>query len=214
MGGAVGSPSARATAARRAFWLRHLHVWHWVSSAISLIGMLLFAVTGITLNHAADIPTSPRVTTAAAVVPESLRSACEGDACAAGAIPAPLVLWARDALQVDVARGSGEWTEPELYISLPRPGGDAWLALDLETGEARYERTDRGWIAYLNDLHKGRHTGTAWKWFLDVFAVACVVFTLTGLCLLQLHAGHRPGTWPAVGFGLLLPVLLALLFIH
>src|SRR3546814_1996679 len=52
-------------------------------------------------------------------------------------------------------------------------------------------RTDRGWIAYLNDLHKGRHTGAAWSWFLDLFAVACLVFSLTGLVLLQMHAGQR-----------------------
>jgi len=47
-----------------------------------------------------------------------------------------------------------------------------------------------------------------------VFAAACIVFTLTGLLLLQLHARHRPSTWPLVGFGLALPVAIALFFIH
>ncbi len=77
-----------------------------------------------------------------------------------------------------------------------------------------YERTDRGWIAYLNDLHKGRNTGTAWSWFIDLFAVASLVFCLTGLVLLQLHARHRPMTWPVTGMGLVIPLLLALYFIH
>ena len=36
--------------ARRSFWLKQLHQWHWISAAVSLIGMILFAVTGITLN--------------------------------------------------------------------------------------------------------------------------------------------------------------------
>ena len=27
---------------RRAFWTRQLHQWHWISSALSLVGMLLF----------------------------------------------------------------------------------------------------------------------------------------------------------------------------
>ena len=31
---------------RRAYWLKTLHQWHWISSAICLLGMLLFAVTG------------------------------------------------------------------------------------------------------------------------------------------------------------------------
>jgi hypothetical protein len=31
----------------RAFWLRQMRQWHWISAAICLIGMLLFAATGI-----------------------------------------------------------------------------------------------------------------------------------------------------------------------
>ena len=45
---------------RRGFWLRTLHQWHWISSAVCLIAMLLFAVTGITLNHAGAIEAKPQ----------------------------------------------------------------------------------------------------------------------------------------------------------
>ena len=54
----------------------------------------------------------------------------------------------------------------------------------------------------------------AWSWFLDIFAVACLVFSLTGLVLLKMHAGNRSATWPMVGLGLVIPLVLALLFIH
>ena len=50
--------------------------------------------------------------------------------------------------------------------------------------------------------------------FIDIFAVACLVFCTTGLFLLQLHAGSRPTTWPMVGLGLVIPWILAILFIH
>src|SRR5690554_7268741 len=43
-------------------WLGTLRQWHWVSSALCLAGMLLFAVTGITLNHAGVIESRPQVT--------------------------------------------------------------------------------------------------------------------------------------------------------
>ena len=69
-------------------------------------------------------------------------------------------------------------------------------------------------VSYLNDLHKGRNTGTAWSWFIDLFAIASLVFAMTGLVLLWLHSHRRPSTWPLVGFGLLVPLLLALFFIH
>jgi len=44
---------------------------------------------------------------------------------------------------------------------MPRPGGDAWLSIETDSGVLLYERTERGWISYLNDLHKGRNTGIA-----------------------------------------------------
>ena len=72
----------------------------------------------------------------------------------------------------------------------------------------------RGAVAYLNDLHKGRNTGTVWFWFLDIFSVACVVFSLTGLWLLQIHAGKRASTWPLTVLGFVVPAVIALVFIH
>ncbi len=115
---------------------------------------------------------------------------------------------------IDAAGREAEWSGDEIYVSLPRPGGDAWVSLALDSGEVQYEKTTRGWVSYLNDLHKGRNTGRAWSLFLDVFAAACLIFSITGLFLLKLHAGGRMATWPLVGLGLVAPLLLALLFIH
>ncbi len=199
-------------AARRAYWLKTLHQWHWISAAVCMIGMLGFAITGITLNHAGRIGAEPVVTTLEATVPAERLAG--GPEAAEAPLPPALRDWIASELDVRVGARAAEWSASEIYLSLPRPGGDAWLSIDRESGELVYERTDRGWIAYFNDLHKGRHTGAAWGWFLDVFAVACVVFTLTGLFLLWMHARHRPATWPMVGLGLLLPALLALIFIH
>jgi len=107
-----------------------------------------------------------------------------------------------------------EWSEYELYLSMPRPGGDAWLSIDFTSAEVLYESTDRGWIAYLNDLHKGRNTGTVWVWFIDLFALVCVLFCLTGFGVLSLHARERVSVWPVTGLGVLVPVLLAILWMH
>lgn len=194
-------------------WLGTLRQWHWISSALCLVGMLLFAVTGITLNHAGQIESKPLVDTREGQLPERLLNRLQADTPEDG-LPADLQRWLEQTLDVQLAGREAEWSDGELYVALPRPGGDAWLSLSLESGELEYELTDRGWIAYFNDLHKGRHSGEAWSWFIDLFAVACVVFSLTGLLLLQRHAGNRPGTWPLVGLGLVIPLLLALLFIH
>ena len=212
----ASSPTTDTAAARqrRGFWLRTLHQWHWISSAVCLVGMLLFAITGITLNHAAKIEGSPEVDNRRLELPAELLPQLGAHAEGNAPLPRELARWLRDELGAPTGGREAEWSEDEVYLSMPGPGRDAWLAIDKAGGTVEYERTDRGWVSYLNDLHKGRNSGPAWGWFIDVFAIACIVFTLTGLFLLQMHARQRPGTWPWVGLGLVVPVLLALLFIH
>lgn len=209
------SPSPTRKPGRRAFWLKQLHMWHWISSAISLVGLLLFALTGITLNHAAEIEASPQVETGAGILPPTLRGAVAPQATAAPDAPLPpqVARWIEDELDIQTS-GDAEWTQDEIYLALPRPGGDGWVAIDRVSGAVTSEVTDRGWISWLNDLHKGRNAGTAWKWFIDIFSVACFAFALTGLVLLQMHARRRPSTWPLVGAGLAIPAILAIFFIH
>ncbi len=211
----MNSPAIAATAAqRRARWLKRLHQWHWISAALSLVGMILFAATGITLNHAADIAAKPVVTSVERQLPAALMQPLETIEADRAPLPEAVRAWLAGSLAIPLDGRDAEWSDDEVYLSLPRPGGDAWLRIQRGDGAVEYERTDRGWISYFNDLHKGRHTGTAWSWFLDLFAVACLVFCLTGLLILKLHANNRPSTWPLVGLGLLVPLLLALLFIH
>ena len=95
-----------------------------------------------------------------------------------------------------------------MYVSLPRAGGDRWFSVDRELHTFYQETTDRGWIAYLNDLHKGRNTHFLWSLFIDVFALAAILFSVTGLLLLKKYAKGRKTTWPLVAAGLLIPVLL------
>ncbi|MDT0497646.1 PepSY-associated TM helix domain-containing protein [Algiphilus sp. W345] len=202
---------------RRSAWLRTLTQWHWISSGLCLIGMLLFAVTGITLNHAASIGATPQIDTVEAQLPEALLESLRTQTASRpdkAPLPAALSAWLDHRVPHSVSGLPADWSEDEIYLAMPRPGGDAWISVDLRSGELLYEETDRGWISYFNDLHKGRNTGVMWRWFIDVFAVACVVFCITGLLLLQLHSSRRRSTWPLVGLGLLLPLLLALLFIH
>lgn len=180
--------------------------------------MILFSITGFTLNHASWVSAKPTVTSRTAQLPRSLQQSLQtlatekdGDK---GPLPADVVAWLTDSLSIRAADREAEWSADEIYVSLPRPGGDGWATLDLASGEVTHEVTDRGWISYFNDLHKGRNTGPAWSLFIDVFAFAAVIFATTGLLLLKMHSNHRPATWPMVGLGLVLPALLAILFIH
>ncbi|XZE19379.1 PepSY-associated TM helix domain-containing protein [Pirellulaceae bacterium SH449] len=214
---------------RKSFLAKQFLVWHWVSSAICLFAMLFFAVTGITLNHAASLSSKAKVQTNSCTLPEHLLSKLSDDkisyvdsnnaedssqAQVGKPLPREVANWIRSQLAVHVSHKAAEWDAGEIYISLPRPGGDAWLTIDRSTGEVNYESTSQGVVAYLNDLHKGRNTGAQWAWFIDIFSIACVVFCLTGLGLLWVHAKRRPSTWPVVLAGALVPVLIIIFFVH
>src|SRR5690606_15754012 len=123
--------------------------------------MVLFSVTGITLNHATQIDGEPKVEELTAALPEPLLA--ELNRQDQGALPRPLRDWLRRDQGIDVNDREAEWSGQEVYLAMPRAGGDAWLAIDRNSGEVLYENTDRGWIAFLNDLHKGRDTGTVWR---------------------------------------------------
>lgn len=212
---AKAAARARSMNGARAFWLKELHRWHWISAGLSLAGMLLFAITGITLNHAAQIPAEPVTMELTATLPAPLleRLSDVPDETT-DPVPDAIARWVSSELDISIAGKATETAPDEIYIALKGPGTDGWVTIDRGTGEALRETTTRGWVAYINDLHKGRDTGPVWYWFIDVFAVACIVFTVTGLTLLWLHARTRASTWPLVGLGIAIPVIIALIFIH
>lgn len=192
---------------------RTMHSWHWISAAICLAALLLFCITGITLNHADAIAASPQVIKRELPLPVSLRPVLsagkDGDT-----LPEPLADWIEDEFDIDTEGAVVEWSPGELYVSAPGPGRDAWVMFDRAGNSVSSEVTDRGWIAYFNDLHKGRNTRLVWKIFIDLVAAACVFFALTGLVLLWIQARQRTSTWPLVSLGVAVLVVLMILFAH
>ncbi len=195
------------------FWRIQLRQWHWISSALCLSGLLLFAVTGFTLNHAAGMEAKPKVThvektldaRAIAALPQARDKAV---------LPGAVIASVKSLTGVDLRGHLADVSADEVFVDLSGPGVDASVTIDPATGNVVYERTTRGVVAVLNDLHKGRHTGPLWSLFIDILACACVVFSLSGLGLLWLYSKNRSITWPLVAAGLTLPVILYLLFVH
>ena len=97
--------------------------WHWISAAVSLVGMLLFAVTGITLNHAAVIPASISVTTVESEVPADVLTHLQDLPMAEMLAPQPVRQWLASEHSISgPADVAGEFDGMEFYLAWPGPG--------------------------------------------------------------------------------------------
>lgn len=207
-------PAEPVAAQRRTgFWKRQLRQWHWISSALCLAFVTLFAITGITLNHAGTLEAEGASAVAEYDLPQDLTdrlARLEGEVM----IPGDLASRIHAQTGVDVSGVPGRAEYGEIAFDLARPGRDANLVIALGERRAYHEEIDRGAIAMLNDLHKGRNAGPAWSLLIDLAAACFIVFGLTGFGLLWLQARSRPSTWPLTSFGLVLPLIAYILFVH
>lgn len=200
---------------RRDAWQRLMMKWHWISAALALMGMLFFATTGLTLlNEGLITDGSVSVTRHEAQLPATVLDDLQHQPRSGLVLPDSLSVWARNQWRLDLHPKAVERHDGEIFVDLKRPGVDAWMSIDPVRGLVRYESSDQGWLAYFNDLHRGKNAGPVWHWLVTAFALCCIVFSLTGLALLQIRARRKWAIWPVVGFGLMVPAVLVLLFVH
>lgn len=198
----------------QSFWPRQFRQWHWISSAFVLALMLLFSLTGLTLNNPNWFAGTPQIEQREIAVSADLRSALQNladpeklDQTLVARLAQETALPLARAKSIDIEFG-------EVIFSLDGPGVSATLILDMATGTGTYERIDNGLVARLNDLHKGRDTGIVWGLLIDLTALACVIFCISGLGLLALNAQARSSTWPITSLGIAVPFIAYILFVH
>jgi hypothetical protein len=185
-------PNERAKRSRRATfikWLRKVHGWVGLWGAA--IG-LLFGVTGFVMNHRGQplhvSPGAPQVETLQLKMPNP-----------APETPREFVKWLRAQSELDlpskmgrmqkeperpVAWGDRKTVQPEhwqlMFVS-PRENVSAeyWVGNDYAT----LKRTSNSFLATLTNLHKGVGMSIGWVLFIDTFAGALILLSLTGVLL-------------------------------
>ena len=169
--------------------MRWLHIY---ISMFSLALILFFSLTGVTLNHPAWFGSgADRVVEA------------QGRLSVGWLHPVPpsaqiqkleVVEHLRQAHGVRGALADFRVDDHECVVTFKGPGYAADAFIDRETGAYTLTETDHGWIARINDLHKGRDTGPGWSVVIDVSAVFMTLVSLTGLILLfYLKLRRYPG---------------------
>lgn len=189
----------RTLKARSHVWLRWLHTY---TSMISLLVVLFFALTGITLNHPDW-----------AFGNSEVRREVTGT-LPAGWIQSGEVDWLNVAEELRAQQGlHGRAEEPrvdgtEASISFLGPGYSADTVIDTQTGEYSTSILAQGGVAVLNDLHKGRDTGGAWKWVIDVSGGILTLVAVTGIGILLYLRKTRTQALAVMGVASVAVVLL------
>ena len=159
-----------------ASWARWLHIY---LSMVSFAILFFFAVTGLTLNHAEYFSAEPRVAQLKGTVELNWVKAED-----AAVNKLAVVEHLRQAHGIRGALSDFRLDDAQASVSFKGPGYAADAFINRETGEYELTETRSGFVAIINDLHKGRDSGRIWSWLIDASAVLMSLVSLTGLVLI------------------------------
>lgn len=168
---------------RFAKYSRWLHIY--VSMASFAI-VFFFAATGITLNHAEWFGGANRTSTATGTLDSRWTQTGAADVA-----KLEIVESLRRAHQITGAVTDFRVDDDQASITFKGPGYSADAVIDRATGKYDVTVSRLGFVAVVNDLHKGRDTGGVWRGLIDVSAALLAFVSLTGLLLLYFIHKHR-----------------------
>lgn len=167
--------------------IRWLHIY---LSMISFAALVFFAATGITLNHP-DWFYSKREKTNEYTgnLPIAWIQTEQPTENSASTSPTPIdrlsiVEHFRSEHNVRGAVKEFSIEEYEIVVGFAGPGYAADSLIERDDGSYTITETLFGTLAILNDLHKGRDTGKAWSWVIDLTAVIMLIVSISGFYLL------------------------------
>lgn len=162
-------------------WVRLVHSY---SAMAVLLSMFFFTVTGLMLNHRDWLPNKDAETITTLALPTEYFNS---DAAIRSPITEAKKLraWLEHKADFSGNQVSYEWDSDDqiLMIDVKRPGGYSVAEIDLSERNILIEDHDYGALSTLNDLHMGRYSGAFWSFFIDISALAMLLFSLTGLWL-------------------------------
>jgi len=176
---------------------------------VSFTILLFFALTGITLNHQAALTgeTKPHRYTGT-LDTQWLKAPQNPDAKKNDIIAA---LRSRHGVKADLSDFRVD--DDQVQVSFKGPGYAADGFIERATGKYELMETRLGFIAVVNDLHKGRDTGKAWSGIIDASALLMTLVSLTGLVLIFfLHKKLRAGLY-ALAIGTVLCYVVYLVWV-
>jgi uncharacterized protein len=169
----------------------------------SFLILLFFAATGLTLNHADWFDNQARTVQRQGTLDRAWLRTSDPD----GVAKQDIIGYLRRTEHVKGNVGSdvGDFNvdDQQCQVSFKGPGYEASVVIDRDTGKYQLTETRGGFVAVLNDLHKGRDTGKRWSTVIDISAIFLAFVSLTGLTLIFFLTKRRTTALVAIAIGAL-----------
>ncbi|WP_210419484.1 PepSY-associated TM helix domain-containing protein [Pedobacter sp. KBS0701] len=200
----IGKGKAKKRLAGLSRWL-HIYL-----SMVSFTILLFFAVSGLTLNHA-DWFTSGKEVVTKDAGSVNLKWVNQPDTNKINKLQ--IVEFFRSKHKVKGALSDFRIDDRELNLTFNGPGYLADSFIDRETGKYELTITRFGAVAVINDLHKGRDSGKAWSWIIDISAVLMTLVSISGIILICFIKKKRLSGFIIAAVGTMVCYLIYRLFV-
>ncbi len=162
---------------RTASFSRWLHIY---LSMFSFIIVLFFSITGITLNHAEWFDGKQVEKNIEGKVPLAWVNSTDTSKIK----KLEIVELIRKNYNIKGYVSDFLISDNECSVAFKGPGYSADVFINRQDGKFQLTEIKLGLAAVFNDLHKGRDSGSEWKWLIDVSAIFLTVVSLSGLVML------------------------------
>lgn len=173
---------------------RWLHIY---LSMISFAIVFFFAVTGLTLNHTEWFASQQRTVQGKGNVDVKWVKTDSDDKVAKLEIVEQL----RRTHNIKAALSDFRVDDAQCSVSFKGPGYSADAFINRETGEYDLTENRMGFVAIINDLHKGRDAGRIWALLIDISAVFMTLVSITGMALIFFLKRRRVSGLLLAGLG-------------
>jgi uncharacterized protein len=165
----------------RGVFYRLARTIHGYLSAAASLALLFFAATGVLLNHPEWMPergTAPPGQSFTLDQATLAQANAGGDQAAAALAEA---VTARTTLRG--AFTTGEIFDGEALLRFEGARGNSNAVVDLTTGRVEVEVQPADTLSMLNDLHRGKNVGAAWKLVIDIAGALAIALSLIGFVI-------------------------------
>ena len=151
---------------------------------ISFAIVLFFAATGLTVNHPAWFAGAVKTRQSEGKIDGSLLTSPSDSAQKIDPRKSGLVQTLRIREHLHGSVDEVRTDDASISFSYRAPGYSADVTIDRAQGTYTLTEVRNGFVAVVNDLHKGRDAGKVWGWLIDVSAILLTLVSLTGLVIL------------------------------